>query len=182
MQTLEFTKQALERSTKAVTMRPAVGQYTHKNTAAVENGTRCYVHDKHFDIVTDVPPSIGGNGGAPTPGALLRSALTSCVAIGIKLWAARANIDIEYVEVNLEGDVDARGEMGVDDDIVPGYLDLRLSISIRSNADPAAIKSVIDHSTKYSPLIDAFSREHNIQTALDIAAGNTIKEGMFSHA
>ncbi len=182
MQTLEFTKQALERSTKAVTMRPAVGQYTHKSIAAIEDGTRCYVRDKHFEIVTDVPPSIGGNGGAPTPGALMRCALSSCAAIGIKLWAARADIQIDYVEVEVEGDVDARGEMGVDDQIVPGFLDLRLNISIRSNADPAAIKRAIDQSIKYSPLIDAFSREHKIQTALEIAAGDDKKEGVISHA
>lgn len=182
MQTLEFTKQALERSTKAVTMRPAVGQYTHKNTAAIENGTRCYVRDKHFDIVTDVPTSIGGNGGAPTPGALLRSALSSCVAIGIKLWAARADIQIDYLEVEVEGDVDARGEMGVDNGIAPGYLDLRMNISIRSNADPVAIKGIIDQSLKYSPLIDAFSREHKIQTALEVSAGDAKKEGILSHA
>ncbi len=185
MQTLEFTRQALERSTKAVTMRPAVGQYTHKNTASITNGTHCHVQDKHFEILTDVPPSIGGNGGAPTPGALVRSALTSCTAIGIKLWAARANIDIDYLEVRLEGDVDARGEMGVDDDIAAGFLGLRLIIFVRSDAPRKEIEAIINQSKKYSPLFDIFSRDQNIQTTLDFDHAHTntnTEEGVFGHA
>ena len=180
MQTLEFTKQALERSTKAVTMRPAVGQYTHKNTAVIHEGTNCHVQEKHFDIYTDVPPSIGGNGGAPTPGALVRSALTSCTAIGIKLWAARAGVQIDFVEVLLEGDVDARGEMGVDDDVAPGFLDLQLKISVRTSAARKDVEAIINRSLKYSPLYDIYSCEQKIQMTLDIE--HAFNEGAVNHA
>ena len=168
MQSPESMKQALERSTKAVTMRPAVGQYTHKNTAVIEGGARCRVQEKKFDFVVDVPPSIGGGGAGPTPGALARSALTSCVAIGIKLWAARAELPVTYVEVRLEADVDARGELGVDDDIAPGFLNMTLIIDVKSPAPSAEVEAVIARSLKYSPLFDIFSNEQNIRMNFNI--------------
>jgi len=183
MQSMEFTKEALERSTKAVTMRPGVGQYTHKNSAIIENGTACLVQEKKFNMIVDVPSSIGGGGNGPTPGALVRSALTSCIAIGVKLWAARADIQIDFVDVQLEADVDARGEMGVDDDIAPGFLDTRLKISARSSAPADEVEAVIARSLKYSPLFDIFSNEQNIRLTLDIAeADQNFAEGNSGHA
>ena len=169
MQTLEFTKTALARSTKAVTLRPQKGQYTHTNSAVIENGTACFVREKKFQMLVDVPPSIGGGGAGPTPGTLVRSALTSCIAIGVKLWAARADMQIDYVDVQLEADVDARGEMGVDDDIAPGFLVTRLIISVRTNAPKEDVEKVITRSLKYSPLFDIYSNPQNIALTLDIA-------------
>lgn len=172
MQTMKQTKDALERSTKAVTLRPSRGQYTHQNTAVIEDGTACLVEEKKFQLTVDVPPSIGGGGIGPTPGALLRSALTSCVAIGVKLWAARADVFIDHIRVSLEGDVDARGELGVDDDIAPGFLDMRLNIAVRSPAPRTDVEAVIERSLKYSPLFDVCSNEQKIQLALDISSAD----------
>lgn len=177
MQTIEYTKEALARSTKAVTLRPSRGQYTHQNSAVIEEGTACVVEEKKFQMTVDVPPSIGGGGSGPTPGALLRSALTSCVAIGVKLWAARADISIDYVNVSLEGDVDARGELGVDDAIAPGFLDMRLKISIRSPAPAAEVEAMIKRSLKYSPLFDVCSNEQKIHLTLDISDTEQTLEG-----
>lgn len=168
MQSPESMKQALERSTKAVTIRPAIGQYTHKNTAVIENGTRCRVQEKKFDFFVDVPPSVGGGGAGPTPGAFVRSALTSCVAIGIKLWAARAELPVNFVEVRLEADVDARGELGVDDDIAPGFLDMTLIIDVQSPSPPEEVEAVINRSLKYSPLLDVFSNEQKIRMRFNV--------------
>lgn len=183
MQTLEFTRDALARSTKAVTLRPAKGQYTHKNSAVIESGTQCRVREKHVDMIVDVPPSIGGGGAGPTPGTLVRSALSSCIAIGVKLWAARADIHIDYVEVQLEADVDSRGEMGVDDDIAPGFRHTRLTISVRTNAPREDVEDLIARSLKYSALYDIYSNPQKIDMNLEIAnADQFIAEGTLSYA
>lgn len=183
MQTIEYTKEALARSTKAVTLRPSRGQYTHHNSAVIEEGTACVVEEKKFRMTVDVPPSIGGGGVGPTPGAMLRSALTSCVAIGIKLWAARADINIGYVNVSLEGDVDARGELGVDDAIAPGFLDMRLKISVQSSAPAEDVEAVIKRSLKYSSIFDVCANAQEMHLTLDIeGAEETVEEGKRSHA
>ena len=183
MQTMEFTRDALNRSAKAVTMRPAVGQYTHKTSAAINGGTKCRIREKHLDMEVDVPPSIGGGGEGPTPGALMRGALTSCIAIGVKLWAARADVKIDFVDVQMEADVDARGELGVDDDVAPGVLDSRVTILVRSNASAEAIEDVIARSLKYSPLFDIYSNEQKIHMKLEVANANQfIAEGTVSYA
>ena len=183
MQTIEFTKEALERSTKAVTLRPSRGQYTHKNTAVIAEGTSCFVEEKKFQMMVDVPPSIGGAGAGPTPGALMRSALTSCLAIGVKLWAARVDIEIDHICVTLEGDVDARGELGVDDAIAPGYEGLRIRYAIKSKAPKDEIEAVIDRSLKYSPLYDVFTHQQKLDVMLELeGAAQDTKPGEQNYA
>jgi uncharacterized OsmC-like protein len=50
-----------------------------------------------------------------------RGALGSCLALGYAMWAIRLDVPIESLEVDVEADYDTRGELGVADDIPPGY-------------------------------------------------------------
>ena len=43
-------------------------------------------------IVSDMPPTVGGEGSAPTPGWFMQAALATCNATGIAMKAAREGI------------------------------------------------------------------------------------------
>jgi len=61
--------------------RPAV--------AVIEEGLRCRIEGASgWTVVTDMPPAVGGEGAAPTPGWLIRAALASCAATTIAMRAA----------------------------------------------------------------------------------------------
>src|ERR1700759_3557706 len=112
---------ALERAAQTVTLRPSVGQRIYVNTAVVEEGLTCRVREKSHALTVDVPPSMGGDDSGPSPSVLLRAALSSCVAMGIKMWAIRKGVAIDRIEVRVETDVDARGQFGVCETIAPGF-------------------------------------------------------------
>ena len=94
MPTAAETRQALERADRLVTLAPERGRRTYANTACIEAGTLCQVEDKGHRFAIDAGKGLGGGDEAPTPSALLRCALSSCIAIGVKLWAARREVPV----------------------------------------------------------------------------------------
>ena len=54
----------------------------------------------HF-VVTDVPVSEGGADTAPTPVEYLLTAIGGCVAVTLRMYAARRNWDVGEITVNV---------------------------------------------------------------------------------
>jgi uncharacterized OsmC-like protein len=161
-------KGALERAGRTITQKPSVGQRVYVNTAVVEDGLTCRMQEKHHVMTADLPPSMGGQDLGPSPSALLRAALSSCVAMGVKMWAARRDIAIDRVEVTVETDVDARGQFGVADEITPGFEDVRIRIHVDSAADAELLNEIVEISLRYSPLMDAFRKAQVVATHLTV--------------
>ena len=150
-------REALERSAKAVALKPAIGQKTGRTKVRLRPGLQCDIEDGAFRLTAGAGPASGGSGEGPSPGALGRGALGSCLAIGYACWAARLDVPIDSVEVDVEADYDVRGELGVSDDVPPGYTDVRYTVTISSRAPQADIQRVIDTAEQYSPYRDIFA-------------------------
>lgn len=155
MSDLEPIRTALERATRTVTMKPTFGQRTYGNTATVHGGLACSIVEGKHSLVSDVPPGMGGSGQGPSPSMLFRSAVSSCLAIGLKMWAARQDVPVEEITVSVETDVDARGQFGVECSAAPGFEAIRIEIEIVSDADVMAIKKVVETTLRTSPMMDA---------------------------
>ena len=155
-------REALRRAEKTVTLRPERGQRVFRNKASVRTGTLCSVIEGDQRITVDVPRSLGGANEGPSPSTILRAAFTSCIAIGLRQWAARCGVAIESIDVALETDVDARGQLGVTDQIVPGFTDIRLEIDIVSSASNAEVENIVAVSMQYSPLLDVFVNPQHV--------------------
>lgn len=173
MNELTYIREALERATRTVTLRPKRGQRTYTNTARVQHGTRCVVSEGTDQMIIDVPRALGGAGEGPSPSTVLRASFTSCIAIGIKQSAARENLGIDAIEVRLETDVDARGQLGLADEVTPGFLEIRLQIDIESNANPAEIDDIIAKSLRYSPLLEVFAKPQAVTHQIRVAPRQT---------
>jgi uncharacterized OsmC-like protein len=161
-------KAALERATRTITLKPSVGQRVYVNTAVVEDGLACRMVEKHHVLTADLPPSMGGEDSGPSPSTLLRAALSSCVAMGVKIWAARRDVAVDRVEVRVETDVDARGQFGVSESIAPGFEEVRLHIRVDSAADPEVLSDIVETSLRFSPLVDAFRQAQAIETHVSL--------------
>ena len=145
-------KEAADRSVRAMQTRPSIAQYTYKNRAKVSDGLACSCEEGKWTLDLDVPASIGGEHSAPSPGVFARSAMSACVAIGVKITACREEIPIDDVTVDLEVDADNRADFGVDE-VPPGFQRFRLTVNVTSPADPAIVEAVVNRSLSYSPLV-----------------------------
>lgn len=158
-------KAALDRAAETVARKPSIGQRVYVNTAVVREGLACRMQEKHHVLAADLPASMGGEGSGPSPSVLLRAALSSCVAMGVKMWAARKDVVIDCIEVRVETDVDARGQFG-DETIAAGFEGVRIKIRVESAANAEVLREIIQTSLRFSPLMDALRRAPFIETEI----------------
>ena len=161
-------REILERNAKAVSLRPSVGQFTGRTKARLRPGLECEIEDGVWRLTVGMSEKGGGNNAGPSPGTFGRGALASCLAIGYSTWAARFGVPITALEVVVEADYDVRGELGASDDVLPGYLQVRYTVTVDSPASEADVLRVLDTGDKYSPYRDVFSRANDVQRVVHI--------------
>lgn len=145
-------KSAFERNVKLLNLKPEKGKYTTTTKIRLDEGTTCEVEHKHWTFKADVGKQQGGNDEGPGPGILFRASVGSCLAIGYKLWAAYMDLQIDHIEVDVEADVDARGNYGIDN-TKPGYTGMRYKVSIESSEPEEKILEMIRHADDHSPIL-----------------------------
>jgi uncharacterized OsmC-like protein len=159
-------REIAERNAKMLALKPDRGHLTGITTARIVDGLRCEIKDENWTLTADMPIKAGGDETAPTPGTLGRGALASCLAIGISMWAARLEIPIDALEVEVQGDFDARGELGLDVAIAAGYQEVRYAVTIDSPANEKTLNDLIKTAEAHSPYLDVFSRPQNMKRIL----------------
>jgi uncharacterized OsmC-like protein len=152
----------LERNVKAVTLRPTAGQNTARTTARLKPGLECEVTEGDWQLTIAMGAKSGGTSAGPNPGVLGRGALGSCLALGYGMWAARLGVPIDALEVLVEADYDVRGQLGLEDSVPPGYVEVRYVVTISSPAPEADVRRMLDTADRYSPYRDVFARAHAV--------------------
>jgi uncharacterized OsmC-like protein len=171
MENTDAIRLAVERNAKAVALRPSVGQNTAKTLIHLKPGLACEVVEGQWTFAVGMSPKSGGSDAGPNPGVLGRAALGSCLAIGYAMWAARMDVPIDALDVEVEADYDSRGELGVDDSVPPGYSQVRCIVSISSPASDDEVRKLVETADKYSPYLDVFRRAHDVRRELRLGRG-----------
>jgi uncharacterized OsmC-like protein len=160
-------KRAFERNARAMELRPAVAQATGKTTVRIREGLTCEIEDGPWKLVADMPESCAGGNEGPDSGPLGRGALGACLAIGYTMWAAKLEVPIKGIEVEIAADYDVRGFYGVAD-VPPGYLEVRYTVRIESDAPEEDIIRVLDTADNHSPWHHVFSTPQKLKREIVI--------------
>lgn len=170
MATPDTIKTAIDRAVKAMRLRPAIAKVTHRNSAHVTDGLGCRCTEGDWSLDLDLPTAVGGDHTAPSPGVFVRSALTACIAMGVKMTACRFEVPVDAVDVNLEVVADDRGDFGLDD-VPPGYEHFALDIAVTSSADPAAVEKIVADSLACSPLMALHKEPQKVVVTVSVTVG-----------
>lgn len=162
-------KTALERVMTTFEKRPAAAQKLQKASLRLEDGLVCNFKQGDHTLVLDQPSPMGGEGKGPTPGFFGRAAIAGCLAQGIKMTAARREVPISAITIDLEQDVDGRGVFAMDG-IYAGALDLRVVIGIESEAPRDVIQSVIDDTIETDTWLLNYRDAQKLSTSVVVTA------------
>lgn len=77
-------------------------------------------------------PGVGGPGAAACSGDLLLGALAACAQVTCQMVAAAMGIPTERIVVEVEGDLDLRGTLGIARDVPVGFEQVRLCFTIEA--------------------------------------------------
>jgi len=92
--------------------------------------------ERQFTLSIDEPNELCGTNQYANPQEYLMSAINACMMVGYSAVAALMGIRLSKLEVELEGDIDLRGFLGVGDGIKPGYEQLRQTVRIAGDGTP----------------------------------------------
>lgn len=106
-----------------------------------------------FVLDADEPPVLLGEDHGANPVEFVLHALAACLTTSMVYHAAAQGIKIDAVESHLEGDLDIRGFLGISPDVRPGYKNLRVNFTVKSDAPAERLKEL----AKHSPVFDIIS-------------------------
>lgn len=162
----EKIKTAFERNEQVLTKQPGLGQKTGKVSVHLKNGLCCEVESGPWKFRSDMSQKVGGTATAPSPGVYEAGALGSCIAIMAKMWAAKLDVTINDINVEVAFDTDMSMLFGVND-IPSHWKAIRYKVHVESNAPEADIRKVLDlahdHSHVRGDLEHAFQIERTIE-------------------
>jgi uncharacterized OsmC-like protein len=146
---------ASERNAKALALRPSIGQGTAVTRVRLGEGCACSVEEGPWKFTVDMSEKAGGENRGPNPGILGRAALGACLAIGYAQWAARMDIAIHSLEIEVQADYDSRAMYGVGD-VEPGYREIRYIVHIQSPEPEETILRLLDQADRHSDFLYVF--------------------------
>jgi len=171
MATATAIKEALERNVKVLSARPSVGQGTAVTRVTLHPGLACDVEDGPWKFSFGMTEKYGGQNNGPNPGVYGRAALGSCLAIGYGMWAARLEIPIRSLTVEVRAKYDVRGELGVDASVRPGYGDIVYVVTVDTDATEADVHRWLDMADRHSSWLDDLRNPVPVSRELHIIRG-----------
>lgn len=79
-------------------------------------------------------------------------------------------VPIDAIEVEIQADYDVRGELGVSDDVRPGYLAMRYIVRVESSAPAEDILRVLDTADRRSSWRDDIAHGVPLTREVHVAA------------
>jgi uncharacterized OsmC-like protein len=120
-------------------------------------------------VITDMPPEVGGEGSAPTPGWYMQAALASCVATMIAMRTAQVGIELNTLEVSINTETDSRGIFGLDELIISGPLKMNTHIRIGAEGiSEEKLHEIVKWCDKFSWVGNAICRSVPLKTKVEI--------------
>ena len=104
------------------------------------------------------PAVLLGTDTGPNPAEFLLHALAACLTTSIVYVAAARGVELLSVESTLEGDLDVRGGLGIDESVRNGFDQIRVTFDVKANATEEKIREVVERAKARSVVYDSITR------------------------
>jgi uncharacterized OsmC-like protein len=133
----------------------------------VDEGLACRVTQGRFETVCDLGKAMGGNCEGPSPGFFARAAIAGCVAMAVKMLAARNGVRFDAVDVSVEMDFDDAALFGLGSGSA-GPLETRIGIDISTDTPESAVRKIVDQALEWDPWYLALRNPQQVSTRLTV--------------
>jgi uncharacterized OsmC-like protein len=158
----------LMQTVKAIKENPDLARFNFRATAKWMGGGRSQTtikgfygagqedtsRAKPFVLEGDEPPVLLGQNAGPNAVESVLQALASCLMVGFSYNAAAQGINVKSIELDLNGELDLHGFLGLSEKIRPGYEGIKLTYRTDCDASPEKVAEVWEHVKKTSPVLD----------------------------
>ncbi len=145
---------ALAATASAIKSDPEKAEFEFHAETRWLGGARSRTKIKEFVLESDEPATLLGSDTAPNAVEMVLAALGSCLAVGFAYSAAFMGINLESLELDVRGNLDLQGFLGLSDKVRPGYQDVRVVCRLKSDASRDKIEELFKHVIDTSPVMD----------------------------
>ena len=124
---------------------------------------------EEFTLDAGEPAILLGTDTGPNPAEALLHALAACLTTSLVYVAAARGVHLTKVESTLEGDMDVRGALGLDDDYRNGFERIRVSFHVEGDAPPEKLREVVARAQKRSAVFDMVTHGVPVTVAMTAA-------------
>lgn len=162
-------KDAFQKIIEAINADPKNAAAAFAAKTELVEGVKCSAKVRNFPPMTvDEPPELGGTDAGMNPVELVLVALGTCQEIMYAACAALMGISLNKVKVNVDGDMDIRGLLAMDDSIPAGYSKIGFETTIESDADEETLKKLVDMVEAHCPVMDTLVRSIPVNGTVSI--------------
>ena len=135
--------------------------------SGAETGTpiSCSIEVGQKFLEAQAHQGVGGAGTAACSGDLLLGALAACAQLTCQLVATAMGIPIEHIRVNVEGEMDLRGTLGISKDVAVGFQDIHARFDISApEATEEQLTALKEKTEQYCVVMQTLLRPPAIRT------------------
>jgi uncharacterized OsmC-like protein len=151
-----------------------VGRTVWKASTTWEGGFKVKTCSREFTLLADEPEMLCGTNTAANPVEMVLQAYGACLTIGYAMNAAVRGIRIDDIKIDLEGEIDLPGFLGLEPpeklhmDKLPGFKNITAKVKIKADADEKTLRELHTHVVSTSPVGLTLSRPVQIGTSLEV--------------
>ncbi|MFZ4658057.1 MAG: OsmC family protein [Caldilineaceae bacterium] len=167
-----FNQDALVGLMNHVKGKPEAGKTVWKAQTQWQGGFRSQAQIRNFTVSMDEPTPLGGSDTAPNMVEMVLGAYGCCLTTGYAMNAALRGIELEDVQIEIEGDLDLNGFFGLQDpnQCWPGYTNVRTKVTLKApTATPEQLQALHDTVINTSPVGSILARPIGLSTELTVA-------------
>jgi len=141
-----------------ITLRAHGAQSDTPIACSVEVGQALFEAQAHSGV--------GGAGTAACSGDLLLGALAACAQLTCQLVAEAMGIPFEHIRVDVEGEMDLRGTLGISKDVPVGFQDIHARFDISApQATPEQLAALKEKTEQYCVVMQTLIQPPTIRTS-----------------
>jgi len=167
----------MDRETLRTTQAPLKERYQQAPEAAiitlraegrVGEDVTCSVETGRALVEAGLHPSAGGSGLSACSGDMLLQALVACAGVTLSAVATSMGVPIDDARAVAEGELDARGTLGVAKDAPVGFKSIRLRWEIDSDAEPGTLDKLLELTERYCVVYQTLTGGVPVSMSLEV--------------
>jgi len=129
---------------------PKRAQVTLRASGSLDSSSvSCRVDTGRAMVEAGLHPATGGTGLQACSGDMLLEALAACAGVTLRAVATALEIPVRGGTVQVEGDLDFRGTLGVSKEVGVGFQAIRVQFDLDTDATPEQLETLLKLTERY---------------------------------
>jgi uncharacterized OsmC-like protein len=145
---------------------PAAAVVTLKASGTVDGaGVSCRVETGRAMVEAGLHPATGGTGLQACSGDMLLEALAACAGVTLRAVATALDIPVRSGKVEVQGDLDFRGTLGVSKEVPVGFQSIRPRFDLDTDASAEQLDTLLKLTERYCVVLQTLKSSPQIEVS-----------------